>query len=157
MLFAFAVLLPTCLQAQTTEKDSSEFGVVEVQPVFPGGEDKFYAYLVEHMSYPPEARRLGIEGRVYVQFIIEKDGSVSDVRVVRGIGAGCDEVAVKVVASMPRWTPGYHKGHPVRVKMIVPLTFKLGSDEPEVPTQGKPTQLPQRKKGLPANKKGGGS
>lgn len=102
------------------------FDVVEDQPVFPGGEAALYSYLAEKMKYPSQARRMGIEGRVYVQFVVDKDGAITDVRAVRGIGAGCDEEAVRVVKSMPKWSPGRQRGVAVKVKMIVPITFKLG-------------------------------
>lgn len=68
---------------------------------------------------------MNIEGRVFVQFIIEKDGSISQVEAIRGIGESCDEEAVRVVASAPRWEPGKQRGKPVRVKMVLPISFKL--------------------------------
>ena len=102
------------------------FDVVEDQPEFPGGEAALYSYLGENINYPSQARRMGIEGRVYVQFVVDRDGSITQVQAVRGIGAGCDEEAVRVVKAMPKWDPGRQRGRAVRVKMIVPITFKLG-------------------------------
>lgn len=102
------------------------FDVVEDQPEFPGGETALYKYLGEQIKYPTQARRMGIEGRVYVQFVVDQEGRITDVQAVRGIGAGCDEEAVRVVKSMPRWDPGRQRGRAVKVKMIVPITFKLG-------------------------------
>ncbi|HAA21079.1 MAG TPA: energy transducer TonB [Cytophagales bacterium] len=102
------------------------FDVVEDQPEFPGGEAALYGYLAEKIKYPSQARRMGIEGRVYVQFVVDQSGNITDVVAVRGIGAGCDEEAVRVVKGMPKWTPGRQRGRAVKVKMIVPITFKLG-------------------------------
>lgn len=102
------------------------FDVVEDQPEFPGGEAALYKYIGENIDYPSQARRMGIEGRVYVQFVVDADGSITQVQAVRGIGAGCDEEAVRVVKSMPKWNPGRQRGRAVRVKMIVPINFKLG-------------------------------
>jgi protein TonB len=76
-------------------------------------------------KYPAQARRMGIEGKVFVEFVINKDGSIVDVRAMKGIGAGCDELAVKVVQEAPKWKPGKQRGKPVRQKMVLPITFKL--------------------------------
>jgi len=80
---------------------------------------------LNNIKYPEVARTSGITGTVYVQFVVEKDGSISDVKVVRGIGGGCDEEAVRVVKSMPRWKPGKQRGQPVRVYFTLPIEFKL--------------------------------
>ena len=80
---------------------------------------------MNNIKYPEVARTSGITGTVYVQFVVEKDGSISDVKVVRGIGGGCDEEAVRVVKSMPRWKPGKQRGQPVRVYFTLPIEFKL--------------------------------
>jgi periplasmic protein TonB len=91
-----------------------------------GGMAAFYKYVSEKMKYPAQARRMGTEGRVFVEFIVGKDGSISDVRAVRGIGGGCDEEAVRVLQSAPSWTPGKQRGKPVKQKMVIPIIFKLG-------------------------------
>jgi protein TonB len=67
-----------------------------------------------------------VEGRVFLQFVVNKDGSLTDIKVVKGIGAGCDEEAIRVLKSAPRWSPGKQRGVPVRQRMVLPLTFKLG-------------------------------
>jgi protein TonB len=85
----------------------------------------FYKYLVETMKYPPQARRLGVEGKVLVQFVVDKNGNISDVKVLKGIGAGCDEEAVRVMQKAPAWTPGKQRGKAVKQRCIVPLNFKL--------------------------------
>jgi len=98
------------------------------QPASPiGGVSSFYKYLGENINYPPQARRMGVEGKVFVQFVVNRDGSIVDVSVVKGIGAGCDEEAVRVVAKAPAWSPGKQRGKPVRQKMIATVIFKLGN------------------------------
>jgi periplasmic protein TonB len=101
------------------------FTVVEDQPSFPGGEEARIRYLQENLRYPQMAREAGIQGTVFVTFVVERDGSVTDVRVIRGIGGGCDEEAVRVVRNMPRWTPGRQRGQPVRVQFNMPIRFVL--------------------------------
>lgn len=101
------------------------FTVVEDQPGFPGGEEARIRYLTENLRYPQMAREAGIQGTVFVTFVVERDGSVTDVRVLRGIGGGCDEEAVRVVRNMPRWTPGRQRGQPVRVQFNMPIRFVL--------------------------------
>lgn len=101
------------------------FVVVESMPSFPGGEQKLYEYLAQNLNYPVNARDAGIQGRVFVTFVVETDGSITDVRVLRGIGAGCDEEAVRVVKEMPKWIPGRQRGIPVRVQYNLPIKFVL--------------------------------
>jgi len=108
--------------------DSLIFTIVEDQPEFPGGNDSLKAYIKRNIQYPKEALEKGIEGTVFVTFIVEKDGSVSGVQVLRGIGKGCDKEAMRVIRNMPRWKPGYQRGNPVRVKYHVPIRFKLPAE-----------------------------
>ena len=102
------------------------FTIVEESAAPKGGMAAFYKYVGDKMKYPPQARRMGIDGKVFVEFVINKDGSISDVKAVKGIGAGCDEEAVRVVQSAPAWTPGKQRGKPVKQRMVLPITFKLG-------------------------------
>ena len=97
----------------------------EVMPEFPGGEQAMMKFVAENVQYPQEARDKEISGRVLVSFVVEKDGSIGDVKVVKGIGGGCDEEAVRVVNTMPKWKPGMDKGKPVRVSYMMPFSFKL--------------------------------
>jgi protein TonB len=85
----------------------------------------FYDYVSKNLKYPPKAARMGIEGRVFVEFIVERDGSLTDINVAKGIGGGCDEEAVRVIAEAPNWSPGKQRGRAVRVRMIMPIVFKL--------------------------------
>ncbi len=101
------------------------FTVVEEQPGYPGGEEARIGYLQQNIKYPEEAKELGIQGKVFVTFVVEVDGTISDVRVLRGIGGGCDEEAIRVVRSMPKWVPGKQRGVPVRVQFNLPIKFTL--------------------------------
>ena len=101
------------------------FQIVEEMPSYPGGEAKMYEYLGKNIKYPQIARESGIQCRVFVNFVVEPDGSVSNVKVMRGIGGGCDEEAMRVIKSMPKWKPGKQRGKAVRVTYTIPVVFKL--------------------------------
>lgn len=102
------------------------FLVVEETATPKGGMAAFYEYVQKKMKYPAQARRMGIEGRVFVEFVVNKDGSISDVKYIRGIGAGCDEEAVRVIQSAPPWNPGKQRGKAVKQRMVLPIQFQLG-------------------------------
>jgi TonB family protein len=102
------------------------YTVVEEMPSFKGGMQGMMNYLAENITYPLEAKKKGIQGRVFINFTILSDGSISDVKVLRGIGGGCDEEAIRVVKKMPKWNPGKQKGNPVAVKYNLPVKFSLG-------------------------------
>ena len=101
------------------------FQIVEEMPAFPGGEQKLMEFVAKNVKYPQIARESGIQGRVFVSFVVEPDGSVSNVKVLRGIGGGCDEEAIRVVKSLPKWKPGKQRGKAVRVSYMLPVNFKL--------------------------------
>lgn len=101
------------------------FKIVEEMPSFPGGEAKLMEFVGKNIKYPQIARETGIQGRVFVNFVVEPDGSVSNVSVLRGIGGGCDEEAMRVVKSMPKWKPGKQRGKAVRVQYMLPVNFRL--------------------------------
>ena len=101
------------------------FQIVEEMPDFPGGVAKLSEYLQKNIKYPQMARESGIQGRVFVNFVVEPDGSVSNVKVLRSLGGGCDEEAMRVVKAMPKWKPGKQRGKAVRVSYILPVNFKL--------------------------------
>ncbi|MCH6201013.1 energy transducer TonB [Aquiflexum sp. LQ15W] len=105
------------------------FDIVEESPSFPGGMEAWNEFLMNHLKYPEQAKEMGIEGTVYVVFEIRKDGSVENAELIRGIGAGCDEEALRVIKESPNWTPGKQRGHIVNVRMRVPIKFKLGDKE----------------------------
>ena len=97
---------------------------LEVMPEFPGGNEAMVKFLQENVVYPEKAKKKGISGKTFVSFVIEKDGSITDVKVARGFDKSCDAEAVRVVKSMPKWTPGKAKGQPVRVNFTMPFVFK---------------------------------
>jgi len=101
------------------------FYVVEEEPTFPGGYEKLAEYLSNEITYPQVARESGIQGIVYVDFIIEPNGGITNVKAKRGIGGGCDEEAIRVVKNMPNWLPGKQRGIPVRVQINLPIKFIL--------------------------------
>jgi len=101
------------------------FTVVEIPPEFPGGPDSLNKYLQKSLKYPDSARVLGIQGTVYVSFIVNKTGQVEQSMIERGIGGGCDEAALKLVQSMPYWIPGKLRSKDVNVRMVLPIKFKL--------------------------------
>ena len=103
----------------------SIFFVAETMPVFPGGESALFQYLKKSVVYPALARQQKVQGRVYVEFIVERDGSVSHVKVMRGIGGGCNEEAARVVKQMPKWASGKMNANPVRVQYTLPVKFTL--------------------------------
>jgi len=98
---------------------------VQEMPSPVGGLSTFYKYLSKNIKYPSQARRIGMEGRVFLSFVVEKDGSLTDVSVMKGIGAGCDEESVRVLENAPKWNPGKQRGNPVRVRYAFPVVFKL--------------------------------
>lgn len=112
------------------QDDEEVFKVVEETPQFPGGKKARKEYLQENINYPKMARESGIDGTVYISFIVEPDGRLTNVEVIRGIGSGCDKETVRVVKNMPSWEPGKQKGKAVRVKFNMPVYFKL-DDSPE--------------------------
>ena len=107
------------------EEEAKVFDVVEQMPSFPGGPSALFEYLSKNIKYPVVAEENGIQGRVIVTFVVEKDGSITDVRVVKSVDPSLDKEAQRVVKSMPRWIPGKQNGSAVRVKYTVPVTFRL--------------------------------
>ncbi len=113
------------LQKSDTITKDEVFVVVEDMPSFPGGEKARNNYFAKNVKYPEVARKEGIEGRVFVTFVVDKDGSIADVKILRGIGGGCDEEAIRVIENMPKWIPGKQRGKDVRVQFNMPIVFKL--------------------------------
>ena len=128
VMSVLAILLMVNTNAMAQNKKKAKDKVLEkaeVMPEYPGGDQAMMDFVAKNVQYPQEARDKEISGRVLVSFIVEKDGSIADVKVVKGIGGGCDEEAVRVVKAMPKWKPGKDKGKPVRVSYMMPFTFKL--------------------------------
>lgn len=101
------------------------FTVVENMPQFPGGEAARFKYMMENVIYPETAKEQGIQGTVYVSFIVEKDGSITNTKVKRGVEKSLDKEALRVVSTMPKWSPGTQEGKSVRVQFNMPISFKL--------------------------------
>ncbi|WP_114781961.1 energy transducer TonB [Botryobacter ruber] len=105
--------------------DDKPYTYAEQMPSFPGGERAMFAFLAKHMKYPQQAINAGIEGQVFVSFVVSRTGDISEIQVLRGLGAGCDEEAVRVIQSMPKWTPGKQNGNAVPVRYNLPIKFTL--------------------------------
>ncbi|MHB1279259.1 MAG: energy transducer TonB [Bacteroidia bacterium] len=110
---------------KTDSNDSLAFRSPDIMPEFPGGEKEMQKFVFKHLEYPPLAIEYGIHGRVMVEFIIDEDGKVTNAKILKGIGWGCDEAALKVVNAMPRWKPGEYDGKIVKVRFVLPITFRL--------------------------------
>ncbi|MCH5175125.1 MAG: energy transducer TonB [Prevotellaceae bacterium] len=108
------------------ESDEGEiFEVVEQNPQFPGGDQALMAWLTKNLKYPSVAQENGIQGRVMVSFVVNKDGSIVDPKIIRSVDPSLDKEAIRVVSAMPKWTPGRQRGKTVRVKYSLPVTFRL--------------------------------
>lgn len=106
-------------------KEEEIFTTVEQNPEFPGGISEMYKYIGTNIKYPSAAQRANVSGKVFVKFVVEKDGSIGDITVLKGIGFGCDEEATRVIKSMPKWSPGRQNGRNVRVYYTMPINFQL--------------------------------
>jgi protein TonB len=118
----------TTVSAQKTvvaKKNQQVFDVVEKMPEYPGGQAALFEYLSKNVKYPADAEKKKIEGRVLVTFVVNTDGSITDIEVVRKAFPSLDAEAVRVISGMPKWIPGEQKGQKVRVKYTVPLNFRL--------------------------------
>ncbi|MBF1531681.1 MAG: energy transducer TonB [Prevotella salivae] len=124
-LMMLVLLFSFMTSTAQTKKNDMVFDVVEVMPQFPGGQIAMLQYIMKNMKYPEQAMKEGIQGRVAVRFIVEKDGSISDVKPILSVHPLLNKEAVRVVESMPKWTPGKQNGKPVRVRFNVPIMFKL--------------------------------
>ena len=119
------VLMAKEVIAQEKPVEEKVFDVVEQMPQFPGGDAALFEYLSTHIKYPTIAEENGVQGRVIVTFVVERDGSITDVKVVKSVDPSLDKEASRVVAGMPKWIPGKQNGSAVRVKYTVPVTFRL--------------------------------
>jgi periplasmic protein TonB len=99
--------------------------VVEEMPLPVGGYESFFNFVRKNLKYPAQARRMGIEGKVLVQFVVDESGNLTNIEILRGIGAGCDEEVLRIMNEAPRWNPGKQRGVPVRVKTVMPIDFRL--------------------------------
>lgn len=113
------------LDEEVIVDDEIPFIIVEQMPEFKGGVSGLMMYMKNNINYPKEAKQANRQGKVYISFVVEKDGTISNVKLLRGIGYGCDEEAMRVVGQMPKWEPGKQMGKKVRVQFNLPIAFKL--------------------------------
>lgn len=130
-----AALLLMCSQKDAVENElpapivGEIFTVVEQNPEPRGGMSSLMSYMGDNITYPEAAQKANVSGKVFVSFVVAKDGHIADVQILKGIGYGCDQEAVRVVRQMPRWTPGRQNGKPVNVKFNLPINFSLNKGE----------------------------
>jgi TonB family protein len=132
IFYAFLIGLLICQLSRaqiTADKDTVKKKHIEIVPEYPGGEKAFQNYIARNLQYPGVANLIGIEGRVVVSFIIERDGTVTNVYPKQCVGAGCESEAVKVIAGSKKWKPGIQDGKPVRVMYAVPIDFHNPKNE----------------------------
>lgn len=120
-----ALLCFATADAQQQKRQGKVYDVVEVMPEYPGGMGEMMKFLSHNVRYPEAAKKKGLQGRSVIHFVVEKDGSLSDFKVVRSAGKLLDAEALRVAKTMPKWKPGKLKGKPVRVKYMLPVSFKL--------------------------------
>ncbi|MEA5100310.1 MAG: energy transducer TonB [Bacteroidales bacterium] len=123
MVFAFSLNV----NAQEKKSDNSDvvFTVVENEAEFPGGVEAMNRFMAENIKYPTLAKQKNIEGKVIISFIVEKNGTLSDIRTIKDIGEGCGDEGVRIVKLMPKWKPAKQKGQPVRQQFLLPISFVL--------------------------------
>lgn len=133
LIAATALLLPLMTAAQTTRTTDytgtlpvyEMFDTLVHPPVFKGGESAMYQFIGENMAYPRYARKNGIQGTVIIEFLVDANGNVTNIKALTEVGGGCTEEALRVIKSMPKWTPGTCEGKPVIVRYTLPIKFKL--------------------------------
>jgi protein TonB len=111
--------------AKITEDENKIFMIAEKMPQFPGGEQEMMKFIAENLKYPGKAQEAGVSGKVVVNFVVGRDGKITQIKVIRGIGMGCDEEAIRVLQKMPAWTPGLMGGKAVPVYFTFPIQFRL--------------------------------
>jgi len=121
LFLSFSFAQPTA----TAQVDDNIYSLVDQQPTYPGGMSAFFKYIQSNLQYPSAAKAAGIEGRVFVEYVIEKDGSVTGAKVLKGLNSECDKEALRLISNSEKWMAGKIDGKKVRVKMALPLNFKL--------------------------------
>jgi len=132
LFFAVVILSAHSIFAQDSTKTAPStqvFAAIEQEPTFPGGVHAFSKFIGSNLKYPDVARVIGLTGKVFVTFVIERDGSVSNVTPIKCMGAGCESEAVRVISMSPNWSPGFQKGKAVRVQYTIPISFDFTGDK----------------------------
>lgn len=124
-LAVVAFLLSFSLTESYGQDTDKVYSLADEQPAYPGGMSAFFKYIQSDMQYPDAAKAAGVEGRVFVEYVIEKDGSVSNAKILKSLNGECDKEALRLISNSANWTPGKIDGKAVRVKMALPLNFKL--------------------------------
>ena len=119
----------TVLFAQVATDDTLLYGHVDVDAEFPGGMEELVMFVCMNIEYPEQAQKANVDGKVFARFCVEKDGSVSNIRILRDIGYGCGDAVVKMLKSMPRWKPARVDGKNVKVSFNLPVSFILSDDD----------------------------
>lgn len=134
-LILFIAIVIFCVtstaMAQTDTVKNERFVEVDIKPEFPGGPDSMFAFLYRIIKYPKKAIRKNITGVVYATFIVEKDGQISNAKILRDIGGGCGKEVLRVINAMPKWKPGILDGEPIRTEFVLPITFNLENNVSE--------------------------
>jgi protein TonB len=118
-------VIETSVEEIEEEEAEEIFVIVEDAPAPDGGFAEFYAYVNANITYPRQALSMHIEGKVFVEFVVDKNGVLTNAKIIRGIGGGCDEEAIRIINNAPAWNPGKQRGKPVKVRMVLPITFTL--------------------------------
>lgn len=122
---SFSLLLSLSFAQPLLAQDDTIYSLADEQPTYPGGMSAFFKYIQTNMQYPASAKVSGIEGRVFVEYIVEKDGSISGTKILKSLNGACDKEAIRLISNSEKWTAGKIDGKVVRVKMALPLNFKL--------------------------------
>ena len=124
ILFSTCLLIFSASNAQELAKDTVA-KIIEVRPEFKGGDENLYKYIKKNIKYPKKAKKKDIQGQVYVSFVVEKDGSINEIAIKKGVHELLDQEAMRIVQNMPAWSPGNQNGKPIRVQFVLPIIFKL--------------------------------
>ncbi|WP_422360533.1 energy transducer TonB [Reichenbachiella sp.] len=124
-LVTLAILLSLTFTQTYAQDGDKIYSLADEQPTYPGGMSAFFKYIQSEMQYPDAAKAAGVEGRVFVEYVIEKDGSISSAKILKSLNGDCDKEALRLIANSTKWNPGKIDGKAVRVKMALPLNFRL--------------------------------
>ncbi|MDW3208858.1 MAG: energy transducer TonB [Reichenbachiella sp.] len=124
-LVALAFILSLSFTQAYAQEEDKIYSLADEQPTYPGGMSAFFKYIQSEMQYPDAAKTAGVEGHVFVEYVIEKDGSVSGAKILKSLNGDCDKEALRLISNSVKWTPGKIDGKEVRVKMALPLNFRL--------------------------------
>ena len=137
IIISFLMLISFLHAGNAQDNEASKSAILDVLPEYPGGSEALYKFLKENMKYPPIARKMSLSGTVHIIFLVNTDGSISEIKGIKDLGGGLMEEAMRVISEMPPWTPGTQNGKPVGVECTLPVRFALADDN-SVPLTGTP-------------------